>query len=59
MLDNETFNQLLKYCGGFTDNAYRGAVTIIRITDTEKKLIVDVSAVQYDSFTVQMEAMNI
>ena len=51
MLDNETFNQLLTYCGGFTDNAYRGAVTVVRITDTEKK-IVDVSAVQYDSFTV-------
>jgi protein involved in polysaccharide export with SLBB domain len=49
MLDNETFNDLLKYSGGFTDNAYRGAVTVIRITDTEKKII-DVSADQYESF---------
>ena len=39
MLDSETFNDLLNYCGGFTDNAYSGAVTVIRITDTEKKII--------------------
>jgi protein involved in polysaccharide export with SLBB domain len=49
MLDNETFNDLLKFSGGFTDNAYRGAVTVIRITDTEKKII-DVNANQYGSF---------
>lgn len=49
MLDSETFNHLLKYSGGFTDNAYRGAVTVIRITDTEKKII-DFTTSQYDSF---------
>jgi protein involved in polysaccharide export with SLBB domain len=49
MLDSETFNDLLKYCGGFTDDAYRGAVTVIRITDTEKKII-DLTASQYSSF---------
>src|SRR6185312_146964 len=49
MLDNETFNDLLKYSGGFTDDAYRGAVTVVRITDTEKKII-DVNAAQYGSF---------
>jgi protein involved in polysaccharide export with SLBB domain len=48
-LDNETFDHLLKYSGGFTDNAYRGAVTVIRLTDTEKKII-DVNADQYNSF---------
>jgi protein involved in polysaccharide export with SLBB domain len=48
-LDNETFDHLLKYSGGFTDNAYRGAVTVIRLTDTEKKII-DVNADQYYSF---------
>ncbi|MEO8414886.1 MAG: SLBB domain-containing protein [Ginsengibacter sp.] len=51
MLDSETFNNLLTYCGGFTDNAYRGAVTVIRITDTEKKII-DLTASQYNSFTI-------
>lgn len=49
MLDNETFKDLLNYSGGFTDNAYRGAVTVIRITDTERKII-DVNADQYGSF---------
>ena len=49
MLADETFNDLLRYCGGFTDNAYRGAVTVIRITDTEKKII-DLEASQYDNF---------
>lgn len=49
MLDNETFNDLLKYSGGFTDDAYRGAVTVVRITDTEKKIL-DVNADEYGSF---------
>jgi len=49
MLDSETFNDLLKYSGGFTDEAYRGAVTVIRITDTEKKII-DLTVSQFNSF---------
>ncbi len=49
MLDTESFNDLLRYCGGFTDDAFRGAVTVIRITDTEKKII-DLESSQYDSF---------
>ncbi|MEO6638685.1 MAG: SLBB domain-containing protein [Ginsengibacter sp.] len=50
LLASETFNDLMKYSGGFTDNAYRGAVTVIRITDTEKKII-DLEATQYNTFT--------
>lgn len=49
MLDNETFNDLLSYCGGFTDNAYRGSITVIRVTDTEKKII-DLDANQFSTF---------
>lgn len=49
MRDDETFSDLLKYCGGFTDNAYRGTVTVIRITDTAKKII-DLNAAQFVSF---------
>ncbi|HEY5368653.1 MAG TPA: SLBB domain-containing protein [Hanamia sp.] len=49
MLDNETFSDLLKYCGGFTDNAYRGTVTVERITNTEKKII-DLDANQFGTF---------
>lgn len=49
MLDSETFSDLLNYCGGFMDNAFRGTVTVIRITDTEKKII-DLKFSQYNSF---------
>ncbi|MEO8568812.1 MAG: SLBB domain-containing protein [Ginsengibacter sp.] len=51
MLDSETFNSLLKFSGGFTDNAYRGAITVIRITDTEKKII-DLAASEYNIFKI-------
>lgn len=51
MLDSETFGDLLKYCGGFTDDAYRGAVTIIRITDSTRKII-DVNSSSYNSFQI-------
>jgi protein involved in polysaccharide export with SLBB domain len=47
--DNETFNDLLKYAGCFTDNAYRGSVTVVRITDREKKII-DLNADQFKTF---------
>jgi len=49
MLDNERFNDLLKYCGGFTDNAFRGSVTVERITNTVKEII-DLNANRFDSF---------
>ncbi len=49
MLDTESFKDLLKFSGGFTDNAYRGAVTVVRITDSAKKII-DLSAAGYNSF---------
>ncbi|MEO9021713.1 MAG: SLBB domain-containing protein [Ginsengibacter sp.] len=49
MLDNETFSDLLRYCGGFTDDAYRGSVTVVRITDTEKKII-DLNSDQFNTF---------
>ncbi len=49
MLNNETFSDLLRYSGGFTDDAYRGSVTVVRITDTEKKII-DLNSDQYNTF---------
>ena len=49
MLDTESFSDLLTYCGGFTDAAYRGAVSVVRVTDSEKKII-DVESSQYDNF---------
>ena len=49
MLDSETFSDLLKYCGGFTDDAYRGRVAVIRTTDTSKNVI-DLPSTQFGSF---------
>ncbi len=49
MLDSESFSDLLKYCGGFTDDAYRGAVTTIRLTDSTKKII-DIKSSLYNTF---------
>lgn len=51
MLDSETFSTLLTFSGGFTDNAYRGAVTVNRITDTEKKII-DLPSPEFNSFEI-------
>ncbi|MEO6812697.1 MAG: SLBB domain-containing protein [Ginsengibacter sp.] len=51
LLDNQTFSDLLKYSGGFTDNAFKGFVTVIRTTDLEKKII-DLNASQYNNFQI-------
>ena len=51
MLDNETFGDLLGYCGGFTDNAFKGAVTVVRISPTEKEII-DLDASQFNTFKI-------
>jgi len=51
MKENETFSDLLEYCGGFDDTAYRAAVRVVRITPAEKK-IVDLNAEQYGSFKI-------
>jgi protein involved in polysaccharide export with SLBB domain len=49
MLNNETLSDLLRYSGGFTDNAYRGSVTVIRITDKERRII-DVDSNEFNTF---------
>jgi len=51
MLDAETFNDLLKYSGGFTDNAYKGAVSVIRIMETDKNII-DLPSSQFGTFKI-------
>lgn len=51
MKESETFSDLLNFSGGFTDDAYRGAVTVIRITDTARRIL-DVKSGRYASFTI-------
>jgi protein involved in polysaccharide export with SLBB domain len=51
MLDNEAFSDLLKFSGGFTDNAYRGGVSVVRITDSTKTMV-DLHSSDYNTFKI-------
>lgn len=46
--ENENFDQLLKYAGGFTDEAFRDRINVIRITGKEKA----VSDIYWDQFAI-------
>jgi protein involved in polysaccharide export with SLBB domain len=52
MLENETFNKLLEYCGGFNELAFRKSVTVARIGERERKVI-NVSADNFSQFKAQ------
>ena len=49
MKPNETLADLLRFSGGFIDNAYKKVVKVIRNTATEKKIL-DVNQKQFSSF---------
>ena len=51
MKENETFSNLLTFSGGFTDNAYRAAVSVIRLTDSTKNII-DLTSANYANFKI-------
>ncbi len=36
---DETFNQLLSYAGGFSDDAYKASVNVTQLTEKEKKIV--------------------
>jgi protein involved in polysaccharide export with SLBB domain len=39
LLTGETFTEVLNYCGGFADEAYKTLITIYQLTDTERRVI--------------------
>lgn len=49
LTEKERLSDLIRYLGGFTDRAFKGQLSLTRITDKEKKVI-DVSESIYDSF---------
>jgi protein involved in polysaccharide export with SLBB domain len=49
LTEKETLSDLIRYLGGFTDQAYKGQLSLTRITDLEKKLI-DIPQSVYESF---------
>src|SRR5690606_2250475 len=48
MKDDENFNDILAFAGGFTERAYKARVKVLGNTDTEQK-IADVVDSQYDT----------
>lgn len=49
MLQNENFEKLLEYAGGFKDDAYKALIKAERFTDKEKKIL-DVQATNFKNF---------
>jgi len=49
LTEKEKLSDLIRYLGGFTDQAFKGQLSLTRITDSEKKVI-DISQSIYESF---------
>ena len=47
--EKEKLSDLIRYLGGFTDQAFKAQLSLTRITDTEKKVI-DINQSIYESF---------
>jgi len=52
LMENETLADLLRYAGGFTDDAYTAMVSVERITATQRR-ISDVPSSLFDTFILQ------
>ncbi len=52
ILEKETFKDLLDFCGGLKDNAYKASVSVVRITD-KNKVMIDLDANEFGSFNPQ------
>lgn len=51
-LEGETLTDLIRYAGGFKDDAFTQLATVTRISDNQKKVI-DVPESQYNSFKIK------
>jgi len=49
LTEKEKLSDLIRYLGGFSDQAFKAQLSLTRITDSEKKVI-DISQSIYDSF---------
>ena len=52
MVPGETFSQLLEYCGGFTDDAYKANVTVYQLTEKEQR-IMDLESNDYGRYEIR------
>ena len=46
LIEGESFDNVLQFSGGFSDNAYKSGITVYQLTETERKII-DVLKNQY------------
>jgi protein involved in polysaccharide export with SLBB domain len=51
-LSGETLKNLVRFAGGYTDNAYKGNITVLRLTDNERTVI-NVKENLIDGFTLK------
>lgn len=49
LLNNESFTDLLRFSGDFTENAFKARVKVLKNTDTERK-IADISSDQFKNY---------
>jgi protein involved in polysaccharide export with SLBB domain len=49
LINGESFNDLLRFSGGFTENAFKTRVKVLKNTDTERR-IVDFTASEFGSY---------
>lgn len=52
-LPGETLSELLRFAGGFTQDAYTGRIVVVRNEDGQRS-IADVAAGQYENFQLQL-----
>lgn len=50
LTEKEKLADLIRYVGGFNDEAFKGQLSLTRITDSERKVI-DIAQSEYDAFT--------
>ncbi len=52
VLPGESFSNVLDFASGFTDSAYRAAVTVMQFTDRERQ-VKDITSTEYNSYAPQ------
>ncbi len=52
VFESEKIKDLLDYCGGFNENAYKAGITAYRITDRER-IVVDINSDNYNTFNLK------
>ncbi len=52
LIEGETFEDVLKFSGGFSDNAFKSGITAYQLTETERKIL-DINKSQFNNYLPQ------